>query len=378
MADRELLPIEDRLTPLEAMQILAIRDYIDRQEDDNAASALLHLFDHELTKLYPWEALEKRAHLAATPIEQDTRAGGAPPLTDEQIDRVLGAAYRRLVIDTGYTGGMGGESWDRAAARAIEAEVRALCAGGALSGVQHPPALPRVKVFLPDGDSRNSTIRWMETDPDGMIRVCIDVTHAVEGTIVDSARCGLCEQGFPLEGPMHYGTQALGMIQATRCAGGALSAAGQQSQQGLVHQAVSTSGEVHSGQAPANAPSVEGSAALRDALERVIGATHSHIDGRDLLAELHPRRMLDIKRRRDGVETWFQGDWLSNLWDAVKGAKRVLDGQPFDLPRSPASAACSSDDCAGQEAGGSQAQGATTVSPLITGPGRIDKDTQHD
>ncbi len=48
--------------------------------------------------------------------------------------------------------------------------------------------------------------------------------------------------------------------------------------------------------------------------------TFSHVDGRDLLAELHPRNMLDIKRRVDGKETWFEGDWLSNLMEARNGA----------------------------------------------------------
>jgi hypothetical protein len=62
-----------------------------------------------------------------------------------------------------------------------------------------------------------------------------------------------------------------------------------------------------------------------EALLRVIVATtHSHIDGRDLLAELHPRKTLDIKRRVDGVETWFEGDWLSNLKDQIDRAKAFL------------------------------------------------------
>jgi uncharacterized protein YqgV (UPF0045/DUF77 family) len=59
-------------------------------------------------------------------------------------------------------------------------------------------------------------------------------------------------------------------------------------------------------------------------LQRIVDATHSHIDGRDLLAEIHPRKTLDIKRRVDGVETWFEGDWLSTVWDAVKEAKAFL------------------------------------------------------
>ncbi len=50
--------------------------------------------------------------------------------------------------------------------------------------------------------------------------------------------------------------------------------------------------------------------------DAMVKATFSHIDGRDLLAELHPRNTLDIKRRVDGVERWFEADWLSNLWRA--------------------------------------------------------------
>lgn len=47
-----------------------------------------------------------------------------------------------------------------------------------------------------------------------------------------------------------------------------------------------------------------------DAMAR---ATFSHVDGRDLLDELHPRKELNIQRCVDGRETWFEGDWLSKL-----------------------------------------------------------------
>lgn len=47
--------------------------------------------------------------------------------------------------------------------------------------------------------------------------------------------------------------------------------------------------------------------------------TYSHIDARDLLGQLHPRKILDIKRRKDGIETWFDGDWLTNLMQARDG-----------------------------------------------------------
>ena len=59
-------------------------------------------------------------------------------------------------------------------------------------------------------------------------------------------------------------------------------------------------------------------------LRMIVDATHSHIDGRDLLAELHPRKTLDIKRRVDGRETWHEGDWLSDLKREIDRAKAYL------------------------------------------------------
>lgn len=64
---------------------------------------------------------------------------------------------------------------------------------------------------------------------------------------------------------------------------------------------------------------------MRDAMRTVIKATHSHIDGRDLLAELHPRHMMDIKVRREGKDLWFEGDWLSTLWDDMKTLREALE-----------------------------------------------------
>ena len=55
--------------------------------------------------------------------------------------------------------------------------------------------------------------------------------------------------------------------------------------------------------------------------DAMINATFSHVNGRDLLAELHPRHEIDIKRRVDGRETWFEGDWLSNLMEARDGKR---------------------------------------------------------
>jgi hypothetical protein len=53
--------------------------------------------------------------------------------------------------------------------------------------------------------------------------------------------------------------------------------------------------------------------------DAMVKRTFSHVDGRDLLAEIHPRNTLDIKRRVDGVEKWFEADWLTNLMDARNG-----------------------------------------------------------
>lgn len=48
-------------------------------------------------------------------------------------------------------------------------------------------------------------------------------------------------------------------------------------------------------------------------------ACFCHLTGEDNLGKLHPRRMIDIKRRVDGVETWFEGDWLTTLMRARDG-----------------------------------------------------------
>ncbi len=63
-----------------------------------------------------------------------------------------------------------------------------------------------------------------------------------------------------------------------------------------------------------------------EAARKVNEATFSHVDGRDLLAELHPRKELDIKRRKDGVETWFEGDWLSNVYREIRPLREALAG----------------------------------------------------
>lgn len=50
--------------------------------------------------------------------------------------------------------------------------------------------------------------------------------------------------------------------------------------------------------------------------DAMVRATYSHVDGRDLLAELHPRSELDVRRCKDRVVTWHEGDWLTTLLDA--------------------------------------------------------------
>lgn len=78
-------------------------------------------------------------------------------------------------------------------------------------------------------------------------------------------------------------------------------------------------------------------ARLREALEGVDKASNSHIDGRDLFEEIHPRNELDIRRRMDGVDTWHEADWLTNLWRAIKYGRNALSQSPG--PRVQASAA---------------------------------------
>ena len=62
-----------------------------------------------------------------------------------------------------------------------------------------------------------------------------------------------------------------------------------------------------------------------EALKAIDKKCFSHVDGRDLFAQMHPRRMIDIKRRIDGVETWYEGDWLTDLWHEIKKARIVVE-----------------------------------------------------
>ena len=69
---------------------------------------------------------------------------------------------------------------------------------------------------------------------------------------------------------------------------------------------------------------------VAEAARRVNEATYSHVDGRDLLAELHPRHHMDITVRRDGQDHHYGADWLSNLYDAVKALRAELTGYSPD------------------------------------------------
>jgi hypothetical protein len=73
---------------------------------------------------------------------------------------------------------------------------------------------------------------------------------------------------------------------------------------------------------------IDREAALEEALVNILSAVKSHVDGRDLLDELHPRHTIDIKVRRDGQDKWYEGDWLTTLRDAVMDARLILDGKP--------------------------------------------------
>lgn len=61
-----------------------------------------------------------------------------------------------------------------------------------------------------------------------------------------------------------------------------------------------------------------------EALEAINKECFSHVDGRDLFAQMHPRNTLDIKRRVDARETWFEGDWLTDLWGQIKKSRAAI------------------------------------------------------
>ena len=63
---------------------------------------------------------------------------------------------------------------------------------------------------------------------------------------------------------------------------------------------------------------------LEGHISKIDLATFSHVDGRDLFAQMHPRNTLDIKRRVDARETWYEGDWLTDLWATIKSARAAL------------------------------------------------------
>lgn len=76
----------------------------------------------------------------------------------------------------------------------------------------------------------------------------------------------------------------------------------------------------------------EREAALEEALRNILRATKSHVDGRDLLDELHPYHTIDIQVRCDGRERWHEGDWLMTLRKFVQDARLLLDTKSAPVP----------------------------------------------
>ena len=85
-----------------------------------------------------------------------------------------------------------------------------------------------------------------------------------------------------------------------------------------------TADQMHAHAAAVTAGKDERIKVLEDALRAIDKQCFSHVDGRDLFAQMHPRNTLDIKRRVDARETWFEGDWLTDLWTAIKAARAAL------------------------------------------------------
>ena len=63
---------------------------------------------------------------------------------------------------------------------------------------------------------------------------------------------------------------------------------------------------------------------LEGQIQSIIECSHSYIDGRFLFEPLLNRKTLDIKKRKDGVDTWYEGDWLSDLGKTIQKAKAAL------------------------------------------------------
>lgn len=64
---------------------------------------------------------------------------------------------------------------------------------------------------------------------------------------------------------------------------------------------------------------------LEPIIQEIIKRSHSHVDGRFLFEPLLHRKSIDIKKRLDGVETWYEGDWLSELGRSIKSAANILE-----------------------------------------------------
>ena len=70
----------------------------------------------------------------------------------------------------------------------------------------------------------------------------------------------------------------------------------------------------------------QGIAEMEGALGLYEKAMTSHVDGRDLLEELHPEswHYCDIVVRIGGQDRCLEGDWLKSVWRARKNAREVL------------------------------------------------------
>ncbi len=79
-------------------------------------------------------------------------------LTDDEIDAAQSSAYQELV-KAGYSGGMGGETWDRASARAIESAVLAKVAGSTPAASPTPIDARRIEQIMALVD-KHGAARW--------------------------------------------------------------------------------------------------------------------------------------------------------------------------------------------------------------------------
>jgi hypothetical protein len=73
-----------------------------------------------------------------------------------------------------------------------------------------------------------------------------------------------------------------------------------------------------------------GELTVEEAARKLEAAFRSHIDGRDLLDQLGPTgwHYCDIIVRSDGRDYRFEGDWLKNVWYALRDLRAALSSHP--------------------------------------------------